>query len=189
MALRPNIGSVIRQVGLAAQASATQLLAGGTKKWMLDHREELLTVIEQAKTERGAQLLNEFCKQFPVAAGIVAVAMKGTPEMAIAAISFYDEELANRLRPMRANIELLQGSLAARGGRDTTMKTRISKTEYPFIGNAATGVVHRKRSGGACRVAEIKEENRENFQTLAQALKLKRGGLTPYRSCKKCFGG
>jgi hypothetical protein len=60
---------------------------------------------------------------------------------------------------------------------------------YPFIGNSETGVVHRKNARGTgCRVAEINRENRENFETLAQALRLKRGRRKPYRACKLCLG-
>lgn len=64
----------------------------------------------------------------------------------------------------------------------------MGKSQYPFIGNAATGVVHKKNSNGACRVAEIKRDNRENFQTLSQAVNMHRGNLKPYRACKKCIG-
>lgn len=61
--------------------------------------------------------------------------------------------------------------------------------DYPFVGNAATGVVHSKKRGDSCRVAEIKPENREYFKTLEQALSLKRGKAKPYRACKKCVEG
>lgn len=61
--------------------------------------------------------------------------------------------------------------------------------DYPFVGNAATDIVHDKtKRKDACRVSEIKPENREYFKTLEQATTLKRGTRKPYRACKKCVG-
>ena len=108
MPQRPSIGETIREAGRAVQASAAQLAAGAAKSWLADHREELLAVIQQAKTERGAALLHEFCRKVPLAAGVVALAMKGTPEMAIAAIGMYDEDLGTQLGQHRGNIAKLQ---------------------------------------------------------------------------------
>lgn len=108
MPARASIADTIKRVGSFIQDNAAQLAAGAAKSWLAAHREELLVVIQQAKTERGAALLEQFCKEVPLVAGAITLAMKGTPQMAILAISVYDPSLAEELGKHQANFEKLQ---------------------------------------------------------------------------------
>jgi hypothetical protein len=108
MPARPTIGSIIATVARSIQSNSAQLAAGAVKSWMMAHRVELLTVIQQAQTERGAELLRELCRQVPIAAGAINFAMSGSPGMAILAIRAYDPELAQQLDQHRGNLEKLQ---------------------------------------------------------------------------------
>jgi hypothetical protein len=91
---RPSIGAIVAQ--------QTQLLLGGGIKLLLEeHREELLQLMKQAQEERGAALLHDICRRFPMAAGVVNLAMGGSALDAIASIEKFDPKLA---AAMRANI-------------------------------------------------------------------------------------
>lgn len=108
MAQRPNIGSLLGQVGNGLQSSAARLVTGAAKAWLDANRAELLQVIATAQTKRGAELLHEFCRQVPLAAGLIKMAMGGTPEMAIATIGIYSPDLSEQLKAQRDNIAKLQ---------------------------------------------------------------------------------
>jgi hypothetical protein len=108
---RPSLSTILSNVANAArviQANGSQIIAGATKVWLEEHREELIATIIEARTERGAAMLHEFCIQFPALAGLVTLAMKGSPEMAIAAIAFYDPKVAETMQKHRGNLEKLQ---------------------------------------------------------------------------------
>jgi len=108
LAIRPSIGETLRQVGSHIQANAAQLVTGAAQSWLEENREELMQVIAQAQTERGAALLHEFCRKVPLAAGVVTLAMKGTPDQAIMAISMYSPALGEQMKEHRENIATLQ---------------------------------------------------------------------------------
>ena len=105
---RATIGEVMRKVGGVVQSSASQLATGAAKTWLEEHRVELLETIQKAQTERGAELLHEFCRKVPLAAGLVAMAMNGSPDMAIAAIGMYDPKLGAEMNTHRENLVKLQ---------------------------------------------------------------------------------
>jgi hypothetical protein len=108
MPQRPAIGEVLSNLARAGQAYAEQVMAGAAKKWITEHREELLSAIQYAQAERGAALIHQFCREVPLAAGLVTLAMRGSPDMAIAAISTYDAALGEQLRQHRGNLEKIQ---------------------------------------------------------------------------------
>lgn len=105
---RLSIGDQLKQVAGVVQGAATQMAAGAVKSWMVDHRAELMEVIQQAQTERGAALLHELCRKVPIVAGFVSMAMNGSPDMAIAAIGSFDRGLGDQLKQHRANVVKLQ---------------------------------------------------------------------------------
>jgi hypothetical protein len=106
--LRPSIADTLKQLGNTLRTNAAQLATGAAQSWLEENREELMQVIAQAQTERGAALLHEFCQKVPLAAGVVTLAMKGTPEQAILAISVYSPSLGEQMKGHRKNIATLQ---------------------------------------------------------------------------------
>lgn len=108
MQQRPTLGALLGQVGSAVQNSAARLVTGAAQEWLEANRAELLHVIATAQTERAAALLQELCTKVPLAAGLISMAMNGSPEMAIAAIGIYSPPLAEQLAAQRDNVVKLQ---------------------------------------------------------------------------------
>jgi|GEM_PF-6588725 len=92
------------------QSSLGRLATGAMSRWLGEHREELIVMLETAQVERARGLLFSVCEEFPAAAGIVTMLMRGTPQQALSNIAIYDPDLAARLSDHIGTFEKLQAA-------------------------------------------------------------------------------
>lgn len=102
---RPSLTSVISGVGNFAGQLA---VAAEARAWLERHRPELVAFLERGAATEAANILNDFCKQFPPLAALVISAMGGTPDQAIASISVFDQTLGIELARCRENFARAQ---------------------------------------------------------------------------------
>lgn len=102
----------IKHVGV----SVVRPLAQQTiNNYVAEHRAELIEALERCQVERGRAWLNALCDEYPIAAGFVTLAMRGTPEQAIVSIAIFDEELARELAQHIDVLKQLQAAWNAAG--------------------------------------------------------------------------
>lgn len=105
---RSSIGNIMAHAGRALQQNAGVITRGAVLKWLEANRTELLAALSQADSERGAAFLDAFCQRFPWAAGVIATAMRATPDQALDAIASYSPEMARELAQHKEQFAELQ---------------------------------------------------------------------------------
>lgn len=98
---RPSLASII-------QESTQQIIRGGIRVVLQDHREQILQFLKTAQSDRGAALLYDICDRVPAAAGLITMMMKGTPEQAVSNIALFDAGLAAEIQNNMGNFRKLQ---------------------------------------------------------------------------------
>jgi hypothetical protein len=99
---------LVNRIAATAQAYVQDELRSHIGRYIDAHRDELIDALRTAEHERGRQWLHALCAEYPLAAGIVTMLMRGTPEQAIVNIERFDPKLARSLAQHIDNFKKLQ---------------------------------------------------------------------------------